>query len=89
MNELQEQLDEIREQIMFAEWDNQSQEKIDDLWKQYNEVEYKYNQKDCHNCNEKIYVGGNGYMGAYECHCGSWINKFGQALRPPSEWEEF
>lgn len=89
MSEKQNRLEELRDEIRNAEWDMEPQEKIDELWSKYNSLEYEYNQKDCHACGEKIYVGGNGYMGAYECECGAWINGFGQALRPPHEWEEY
>ena len=42
----------------------------------------------CPCCGCKVYFYGSGYMGAYKCACGHWYNVFGQALKPPDDWEE-
>ena len=45
----------------------------------------------CPLCGHRVYFGGSGwaaYMGTTECDCGQWYNVFGEALRPPEDWEE-
>ena len=45
----------------------------------------------CPRCGSRVYFGGSGwaaYMGTTECDCGQWYNVFGQALKPPEDWEE-
>lgn len=42
----------------------------------------------CPCCSYKINLCGEGYLGAFECDCGKWYNRFGQALKPPEDWEE-
>ena len=45
----------------------------------------------CPRCGRHVWLGGNGfapYMGMTECECGQWYNVFGQALKPPEDWEE-
>lgn len=45
----------------------------------------------CPQCGNRVYFGGSGwasYMGAAECECGLWYNVFGQAIKPPEEWDE-
>lgn len=45
----------------------------------------------CPQCSRRIYLGGSGwasYMGTAECECGQWYTVFGQAIKPPEDWEE-
>ena len=45
----------------------------------------------CPQCGRRVYLGGSGwaaYLGTAECECGQWYNAFGQALRPPEEWDD-
>lgn len=45
----------------------------------------------CPRCGRRVYFGGSGwaaYIGTAECECGQWYNVFGQALKPPEDWEE-
>lgn len=45
----------------------------------------------CPCCGRRVYLGGNGfspYMGLVECECGQWYNVFGQALKPPEDWDK-
>lgn len=51
-------------------------------------MEEKYRSVKCPNCGKEVVTMGPGFDGAYECVCGQWVNLFGQALRPPQEWEE-
>ena len=44
----------------------------------------------CPQCGRRVYFGGSGwaaYMGSAECECGQWYNSYGQALKPPEDWE--
>lgn len=46
----------------------------------------------CPYCGSRVYLGGPGYtpyMGVVQCNCGQWYNIFGQALKPPEDWEEY
>ena len=43
----------------------------------------------CPCCGRKVYLNGEGYFGAFECECGQWYNVFGQALKPPEDWEDY
>lgn len=40
----------------------------------------------CPRCGRRVYLGG--YMGMTECECGQWYNVFGQALKPPEDWDK-
>lgn len=40
----------------------------------------------CPYCGHKINFCGSGYMGAFDCECGKWYNRFGQELVPPEDW---
>ena len=45
----------------------------------------------CPSCGHRVYFGGSGwssYMGVSECECGQWYSTFGQAIKPPEDWEE-
>ena len=45
----------------------------------------------CPQCGHRVYLGGSGwtaYLGLAECECGQWYNVFGQAIKPPEDWEE-
>ena len=45
----------------------------------------------CPACGRRVYLGGSGwasYLGTAECECGQWYTVFGQAIKPPEEWEE-
>lgn len=45
----------------------------------------------CPCCGHRVYFGGSGwaaYTGTAKCECGQWYNVFGQALKPPEDWEE-
>ena len=46
----------------------------------------------CPSCGRRVYLGGSGwavYLGSAECECGQWYNVFGQAIKPPKEWDEW
>lgn len=43
----------------------------------------------CPYCGRRVYFGSSGWAtDMAECDCGQWYNCFGQALKPPEEWEE-
>lgn len=46
----------------------------------------------CPICGSRVYFSCGRWRaadGVTECDCGQWYNVFGQALKPPEEWEEY
>ena len=46
----------------------------------------------CPRCGRRVYFVGGGWstsIGVAECECGQWYNVFGQAIKPPEDWEDF